>query len=164
MKFAERVRFVRFVGNVVLAHATTYFIAGMIAYSTLTKQFYEGPNPVFASFMRTPAQPDSWRHAANWVLPGNLLRGVLIGLVLYPFLATFRAWPFRKRFLMISGLYLVLGFWAAAVAAPGTIEGFIYLRPEITPYAHLVVQPEIVIQGAAFGAWVAAAASPIMEQ
>ena len=36
---------------------------------------------------------------------------------------------------------------ASAVAAPGTIDGLIYLRPEITPYAHLMVQPEIVVQG-----------------
>jgi hypothetical protein len=157
-------RFIRFVGNVMLAHITTYFIAGAIAYPALTKQFYEGPQPIFASFMRTPAQPDLWRHAATWLLPGNLLRGLLIGLVLYPFLMTFRAWSFRRRFLVISGLYLALGFWASVGAAPGTIEGFIYMRPEVTPYAHLMVQPEIVIQGLAFGIWVAAAASPIMEE
>jgi hypothetical protein len=52
-------------------------------------------------------------------------------------------------------LYLVLGFWASAVAAPGTIDGLIYLRPEITPYAHLMVQPEIVVQGLILGAGVA---------
>jgi hypothetical protein len=162
MKSAEFARLVRFVGIVMLAHIVTYFIAGAIAYPTLTKQFYEGPNPIFASFMRTPAQPDAWRHAVTWFLPENLLRGVLIGLVLCPLLATFRAWRFRRRFLTISGLYLVLGFWASAVAAPGTLEGLVYMRPEITPYAHLMVQPEIIIQGLAFGAWVAAAASPIM--
>jgi len=49
----------------------------------------------------------------------------------------------------------VLGYWASAVAAPGTIDGLIYLRPEITPYAHLMVQPEIVVQGLILGAWVA---------
>ena len=76
MKSAELARFVRFVGIVMLAHIVTYFVAGAIAYPTLTKQFYEGPNPIFASFMRTPAQPDSWRHAANRFLPENLLRGV----------------------------------------------------------------------------------------
>ena len=162
MKSAEFARLVRFVGIVMLAHIVTYFIAGAIAYPTLTKQFYEGPNPIFASFMRTPAQPDAWQHAVNWFLPENLLRGILIGMVLCPFLATFRAWRFRRRFLTISGLYLVLGFWASAVAAPGTLEGMVYLRPEITPYAHLMVQPEIVIQGLVFAAWVAAAASPIM--
>ena len=41
------------------------------------------------------------------------------------------------------------------VAAPGTIDGMIYMRPEITLYAHLLVQPEIVVQGLALCAWVA---------
>ena len=65
------------------------------------------PNPIFASFMRTPAQPDAWRHAVNWFLPVNLLRGALIGLVFCPLLGTIRTWSFRQRFLMIAGLYLV---------------------------------------------------------
>ena len=50
---------------------------------------------------------------------------------------------------------MVLGYWASAAAAPGTIDGLIYLRPEITPYAHLMVQPEIVVQALILGAWVA---------
>jgi len=45
-----------------------------------------------------------------------------------------KAWRFGKRFLFIASLYLVLGFWAATVAAPGTIEGMVYMRPLITPH------------------------------
>jgi len=37
---------------------------------------------------------------------------------------------------------LGLGFWTATVAAPGTIEGMVYVFPFITPYVHLAVQPE----------------------
>jgi hypothetical protein len=74
---------------------------------------------------------------------------------LYPFFHTLTNWSFRKRFLSISGLYIVLGFWAAAVAAPGTIEGMVYMRPIFTPVVHLKVQPEIVLQGLALGAIVA---------
>jgi hypothetical protein len=51
----------------------------------------------------------------------------------------------------------VLGFWAATVAAPGTIEGMVYLRPFITTYVHLTVQPEIVLQGLGLAALVAGA-------
>ena len=80
---------------------------------------------------------------------------MLIAAVVYPFFDTLRAWGWGRRCLSISGLYIVLGFWASAVAAPGTIDGLIYLRPEITPYAHLMVQPEIVVQGVILGAWVA---------
>jgi hypothetical protein len=148
-------RFLSFAVKVTIAHVVSYFVVGAAAYQLLTKQFYEGSNPVFSTFMRTPAEPELWTHALTWFLPGQVLRGVLIAAVLYPFFDTLQAWGWGKRFLSISGLYLVLGYWAAAVAAPGTIDGLIYLRPEITPYAHLLVQPEIVVQGLILGAWVA---------
>jgi len=74
---------------------------------------------------------------------------------LYPFFNTLMNWSFKKRFLSISGLYIVLGFWATAVAAPGTIEGMVYMRPIFTPVVHLKVQPEILLQGLALGAIVA---------
>jgi len=148
-------RFLKFVAKVTVAHVVSYFVVGAAAYALFTKPFYEGENPIFASFMRTPAEPELWRHTMTWFIPGQILRGALIAAVLYPFFDTLQTWSWRKRFLSISGLYLVLGFWASAVAAPGTIDGLIYLRPEITPFAHWMVQPEIVIQGLVLGAWVA---------
>ena len=148
-------RFLAFAGKVIVAHVVSYFVVGAIAYQLMTKQFYEGGNAIFSTFMRTQAEPDLWSHVMRWFIPGQILRGLLIAAVLYPFLDALRAWTFPRRFLSIAGLYLVLGFWASAVAAPGTIDGVIYMRPEITPYAHLMVQPEIVVQGLVLGAWVA---------
>lgn len=148
-------RFLGFAAKVTIAHVVSYFVVGAAAYQLLTKQFYEGEAAVFATFMRSPAEPELWRHAMTWFLPAQVLRGVLIAAVLYPFFDTLRAWGWARRWLAISGMYLVLGFWAAAVAAPGTIDGLVYLRPEITPHAHLLVQPEIVAQGLLLGAWVA---------
>ena len=148
-------RFLIFAAKVTVAYIVSYFVVGAIAYPLLTKPFYEGSNPVFSTFMRTPAQPELWKHVMTWFLPGQVLRGLLIAAVLYPFFDALKAWGWCKRFLTISGLYVVLGFWASAVAAPGTIDGLIYLRPEITPFVHLMVQPEIIVQGLTLGAWVA---------
>ncbi len=148
-------RFLIFTGKVIVAHLVTYFILGAVAYQLFTQQFYEGANPVFATFMRTPAEPKLWSHVMTWFIPGQILRGLLIGAVLYPFFETLKSWNFWRRFLSIAGLYIVLGFWASSVAGPGTIDGVIYMRPEITSYAHLMVQPEIIIQGLALGALVA---------
>jgi hypothetical protein len=148
-------RFVGFAAKVTIAHVVSYFVVGAAAYQLLTKSFYEGSNPIFSTFMRTPAEPELWKHTMTWFVPGQVLRGVLMAAVLYPYFDALNAWGWGKRFLSISGLYLVLGCWASAVAAPGTIEGLIYLRPEITPYAHLMVQPEIVVQALLLGAWVA---------
>jgi hypothetical protein len=146
-----------FAGKVIAGHVTTYFLAGAAAYHLLTKEFYVGPKAIFASFMRTEAEPALFSHVVTWFLPAQILRGLLIAAALYPLLDTLRAWSFLKRFLSIASLYLVLGFWAATVAAPGTIEGMVYMRPFITPYVHLKVQPEIVGQGLALAFLIAGA-------
>jgi hypothetical protein len=147
--------FLKFTAKVTVAHVCTYFVVGAVAYQLLTKQFYVGPDPLFASFMRTEADPETWGHVIKWFFPANVLRGLLIACVLYPFLRMLNTWRFRRRFISIAGLYLVFGFWAAAVASPGTLEGMVYLRPEFTPSVHLAVQPEIVVQGLALAAWLA---------
>jgi hypothetical protein len=144
-------RFGVFAGKVMAVHTVTYFVVGALAYQLLMKQFYTGPDPAFGAFMRTPDDATVWSHVVRWFLPAQLLRGLLISLVLYPFFETLLRWDFKRRFAAISGLYIVLGYWAATVAAPGTIEGMVYMRPEITAYLHLIGQPEIIIQGLALG-------------
>jgi hypothetical protein len=150
-------RFAAFATKVVSAHVTTYFLAGAIAYPLLTKKYYVGQNPIFAAFLRTEADPELWAHVGRWFLPAEILRGLLISLVLYPLFDVLKAWTFTKRWLLISALLVGLGFWAAAVPAPGTIEGMIYLRPFITPAVHLHVQPENILQGLALAFFVAGA-------
>jgi len=107
--------------------------------------------------MRTPADAAGWAHAVRWFLPAQILRGVLIALILYPLYDLLNRWSFVKRFFYIAAMYLVLGFWAATVTAPGTIEGMVYLKPFITPAVHLTVQPEIVLQGLALALFIAGA-------
>jgi hypothetical protein len=68
-----------------------------------------------------------------------------------------KAWSFLKRFFYVSSRYWVLGFWAATVAAPGTLEGVVYKRPFITPEVHLHVQPEVILQGLAMALFIAEA-------
>lgn len=148
-------RFAQFALKVTTAHVLTYFVAGAAAYAFLTHEFYIGQNPIFATFMRTEAEPGLWAHVMRWFLPGQILRGLLLAIALYPFLPTIEGWPFCKRLGSIAGLYLIIGCWAAATASPGTIEGLIYLRPEITMRAHLLVQPEIIVQSVAMAALIA---------
>lgn len=136
-----------FVLLVTAAHAATYFVAGALAFAMLTHGLYEGADPLFGSYVRTPGEPALWQHVTTWFLPAQLLRGLLIGIALIPFLPALRSLSVARRALAISGLYLVVGFWAAAVAAPGNIEGLVYLRPAFSLEVHLIVQPEIVIQG-----------------
>lgn len=148
-------KFLAFAIKVIVAHTVTYFIVGAAAYQLLTKTLYEGSDPIFASFMRTPADPYVWRHVMIWFIPAQVLRGLLMAVALYPFFNTLLTWSIRRRFLTLAGLYLIFGYWASAVAAPGTIDGLVYMRPEFTARTHLIVQPEIILQGTAL-AWLVA--------
>jgi len=136
---------------------TTYFLAGAVFYPLLTKPYYEGPNPIFSVFLRTQADLGLWAHVVNWFLAVEILRGILIAAVLYPLYDVLKARSFIKRFLCVASLYLVLAFWAATVAAPGTLEGMVYMRPFITPEVHLRVQPETILQGLALALFIAGA-------
>lgn len=151
----QATRFLKFAGKVTLAHVVTYFVMGAAAYHLLTKQLYIGDQAPLETFMRTEADPILWKHVVTWFVPGQILRGILMAAVLFPFLDTFLKWNFPKRFLSIAGIYLVFAFWGAAGAVVGNIEGLIYLRPEFTLQMHLRVQPEILLQGLALGAWIA---------
>ena len=147
--------FARFVLLVTVAQAISYFVVGALAFATLTHGLYEGADPLFGSYLRTPGESQLWQHVTTWFLPAQLLRGALIGLVLCPFLPQLRRWSVWKRTAAVAGLYLVIGFWAAALAAPGNIEGLVYLRPEFDLAVVLLVQPEIIVQGTAMSLLVA---------
>jgi hypothetical protein len=144
-----------FAGKFMIAHTVTYLVVGAAAYQFLTKPFYEGPEAIFAVFMRSPAEPESWKHVMTWFIPAQLLRGLLIAAVFIPFYDLLCSWSWRKRWLTIASFYMVIGCWACAVAAPGTIEGLVYNKPVFTPYVHLKVQPELLFQGGLMAAWVA---------
>ena len=149
-------RFWDFAGRVTVAHVVTYIAVGALAYPLLTQEFFEGTNALAARVMRTPAEPALWAHVIRWMLPFQVLRGVLIATVLYPFLDAIVQWSYGKRVLGLAGLYVVLGQWASTVAGSGTIEGWLILRPEFTS-PDVVVKPvgEGLVQGLALSAWLA---------
>ena len=148
--------FTRFAFKVTVAQAVTYIAAGIVAYPLFTKQFFEGPSPLLAHFARLPGEPELWGHVTRWMLPAQLLRGVLIAAALYPFLPVLQSWSYAKRFLVLTSLYVVLGQWTSPVAGANTIEGWVILRPEFTTPGIIVrVIPEGLMQGLAFGAWLA---------
>ncbi|MCJ7447201.1 MAG: hypothetical protein MUO72_05895 [Bacteroidales bacterium] len=105
--------------------------------------------------MVTQSDTELWANVMKLILPGQLLRGILMASALYPFYEILCNWKYSKRFFTVTSIYVIFGFWASAVAAPGTIDGLIYMRPEISGYAHFMVQPEIVGQGILLGLWFA---------
>jgi len=149
-------RFSYFAFQVILIHVVTYIVVGALAYAFLTREFFVHSNGLVAQVLRTPGEPALWRHVTTWMLPFQVARGLLIALVLYPFLSTLRSWSYWKRLASVAGLYIVLGQWASTVAGSGTIEGWLILRPEFTsPGIVLKAMIEGLIQGVALAAWLA---------
>ncbi|MDX2361771.1 MAG: hypothetical protein QNK23_13260 [Crocinitomicaceae bacterium] len=131
----------KFVWRIASAHTIAYFIAGIYAITFLN--YDELFNTGSLSFMR---DTDS-----AWVAAGpglQLLKGVLVGLVLYPFKAVFtesnKGW--LKFWILIFGLSYILPLSAAI----GSFEGVIYTT--ISLKTHFLGLPEILLYATIFSA------------
>jgi hypothetical protein len=145
----------KFVGVVTLAHVITYIAAGMLAYEFIYKSAIDMGG--FDQFMRTPKNPEEWKHVETWLLPAQMLRGVLGGIALCPFLAVLSSWSFRRRFCALLLALLVFSVWSVTMPGPGSIEGWLYLRPGAGPTLPnpLLGYLEVPIQLACFTALIA---------
>ena len=128
-----------FVG-VIIAQVVTYYIAGIIAQVGLGAGQYYPPSPNAISFLREiPPQ--------STILPAQILRALLFGLVLY---------PFRRRIVELGRLYGGLSasaviFVAGEVASSGgIIERFVYYTPIPLNFV-IITAVEILIQALLFG-------------
>jgi hypothetical protein len=124
-----------------------YLVVGVIAYQLLTKQFYVGDDPVFTAYLRSESNPAEWAHTNLWLIPGLLVRGLLISLVLLPFVGALKKMTFWQRTGVLFALMFVLIHIAAAAPSPANIEGLIYMKPQLTSVASfLLTQPEMIAQ------------------
>lgn len=135
----------RFIIVFIIAHTIAYLFAGGIAYQLLTKEFWEGSNPLLSLYLRTPGNPELWNFAMIWQIPGQIIRSLLIGSVLLPLYDTFKKWDFVKTFLFVSGLLFVLTHLSSAVPSPANIEGFIYMKPDFINSGFIKMQPEMIL-------------------
>jgi hypothetical protein len=130
-----------------LIYALAYLIAGGIAYQLITKEFYIGDTPIFTAYLRSEANPTEWVHTNIWLVPGLLLRAILISSAILPFIETLRKMTLPKRVATIFALMFVLTHIAAAAPSPSNIEGLVYMKPQligIEPF--LLTQPEMILQ------------------
>lgn len=123
--------YLRFVGTVTLAHVITYIVAGMLTYYFIYEEAIAAGG--FDAFMRDPRNPDEWQHVLTWLVPAQILRGFLFGVALCPLLATFSRWNLNQRFCTLLTLLLVFSVWSVTMPGPGSIEGWLYLRPDSGP-------------------------------
>jgi hypothetical protein len=150
--------------KIVVASCVAYLVAGALAYQLLTKRFYVGDGAIFATFLRSEAEPAQWRHVLAWQFPILLARSSLIALALAPFRAALMAFTPRRRVVVLFVLFFVLLHFAAAAPSPSNLEGIVYMRPELIGVApFLLTQPEMILQSLIFalgtGLWAARGAA-----
>lgn len=123
-----------FLFRITAVHTICYFLAGLFAL------YFLGYDQLFSrealSFMRDTGSP--------WVAAGpalQLVRGVLLGIILYPFRSVFigQRSGWWKLWLLLFGLSYLLTLSPAI----GSFEGLIYTN--IPPGYHLVGLPEIIL-------------------
>ena len=122
-------RYTWFVAGVTVAHVVTYLLAGMIAYQLVYKSAIEAGG--FDPTLRSPDNPNEWQHVTTWLLPAQILRGALFGIALCPFLDILSMWRLLRRFVTLLMLLLVFSVWSVTMPGSGSIEGWLYLRPDI---------------------------------
>ena len=138
---------VAFCGRVALVHFLTYSLVGAIFFALGLNVivFYENnPDPSMQGYQALFRATNSL-----WVTAGplvNILRGLLFGLVLYPFRELFltRRWGW----LYLWALFLVLALFSTIGPGPGSIEGLIYTKVPLNH--HLLTPWEGMVQTLAF--------------
>jgi hypothetical protein len=128
-----------FIG-VIVAQVTTYYIAGLIAFLGLGSAQYYPPSPNAISFLQE-VPPFSV------TIPAAILRGLLFGLVLYPFRVRILELGKVWGGLSASAVIFVAGYVAAS---GGIIERAVYYKPLPLSFV-LITVTEILIQALLFG-------------
>ena len=110
--------FLTFAWRITSAHVITYFVAGISAFYLFNyaETFQTGD---MAVLMKPTDSP--------WVMAGtalNLFRGIMFGIVLWPFRAVLI--ESKYGWLYLFGLFLGLAILGTCGPAPGSFEGMIY--------------------------------------
>jgi len=126
-----KTNYLNFILSTMLVHVVTYVVVGSLAYYFIYEDAVSAGG--FDQFIRNPSNPEEFLHVETWLFPAQILRGLLFGLALSPFLATLKTWTLAKRFLVLLGLLLVFSVWSVTMPVPGSIEGWLYLKPDISP-------------------------------
>ena len=120
-----------------LIHVITYMVIGAAAFHFMTHRYDE---------TSAGMQDVHGDHVMHWFFVAQIVRGILLGLVLFPLR---RALLDMKRWggLVICGILFMVG---SVIGINGAIESWVY-STRFNPNLFLVHLPEVVIQTVLFG-------------
>ncbi len=134
----------------ILSHGITYLIAGAMALK-ISKDIYENRKRL-CTFLRDMADKEESLHVSLYFIPAQILRGLLMSIVLYPFLDVLVGFSFGLKFIFFSSLMFVYTHIAAASPFIDNIEGFVYFKNEyLKKKAFIKFQLEMIVYSILFG-------------
>jgi len=126
-----------FTARVVILHVVTFLTAGWIALALQWEGVYGGETVQF--FFRDPYS----QYVQTWLIPTEILRGILLAIALYPFLGRIMEMK-RWGWLAVASNYLLIG-----EIGVGTIELITYSN---LPASFLLASvPEAALDALLFG-------------
>jgi hypothetical protein len=127
----------RFTFRSALLHTLTYFIVGSLSFWFITHSYDEttsGMRDIHGQFV------------AHWFLPGQIVRGILFGLVLFPLRDALLGMKHWGGFIVANILFTI----GSIIGINGVIETWIYTT-SFNSVLFLVHLPEVLIQSLLYG-------------
>jgi hypothetical protein len=109
-----------------LIHIISYTLAGVLALH-ISKEIYEGKSRLM-DYLRDMSLKSESSYVQKWFIPGQIVRGIILSVILYPVLGLLGEISFGLRFLFFFGLMFGYTHLASVSPAPDNIEGLIYLK------------------------------------
>ncbi len=110
----------------IVIHTGVYTFGGMISLK-ISEDLYEEKDRLM-DYLRDMSDEKESGHVERYFIPGQLVRGLLMSVVLYPLLGFLGDISFPLRFAFLAGLMFVYTDFASAVPSPNNIEGFVYMK------------------------------------
>jgi hypothetical protein len=144
-------KYLSFTFKFVLVFLITYLVFGTLFYIFVTSKYYEGSG-AFSNFLVGDGDGELWDQARALMIPFQIIRGILLASVLYPFYDQILNFGFKKRMILIWAYITIVAGVASGLPAPGNLEGILFMKPVITFDIHLEVFSELFLQGLVFSA------------
>lgn len=145
------IEYLRFSLIFMVIHAGAYMIAGALIFH-VSADIYTGKTRLM-DYLNDMSVQEEYGHVTRWFLPGNLLRGLLLSIVLYPILAPLADLDTIFRFLFFFGLMFIYTHLGSAAPCPDNIEGLVYMKKKyLSRLSFLKFQLEMLLYSLIFAA------------
>ncbi|MBM9590542.1 hypothetical protein JWG41_08825 [Leptospira sp. 201903075] len=130
----------------IFSHLSAYLLVSIPYFQLVMKDYYEGDSAVFPLFLITATDGAAWSRAMFWLFPSLIFQAILIVSFLIVIWDWFRLQTFGKQMFVLIWMRTILGGLAAISPAVGSLEGLVFLIPEVSISIHFYVILEIFLQ------------------